>query len=79
MLYSILTTFDILVDSLTISKDSVDDVVSFNMEDKTLQVSKLQFRWDYILVYILLKFLQGGGVGELCSAVTKRFIFRGCS
>ncbi len=53
-----------LVDSLTISKESVDDVVSFNMEDKTLQVSKLRFRWDFILVYIVLKFLQGGGVGK---------------
>ena len=54
----------ISVDSLTISKDSIDDIVSINMNDNTLQVSKLRFRWDYILVYIMLKFLQGSGVGE---------------
>ncbi len=37
-------------------------------EDYTIQVHRLKFRWDYILVYILLRFLQGGGVGmENCN------------
>ena len=29
-----------------------------------LHVAGLQFRWDYILIYTLLRFLQGGGFGK---------------
>ncbi len=53
-----------VVDSLTISKETLDDVVTVNRADGTATVGKLQFRWDFILVYIVLRFLQGGGVGE---------------
>ena len=54
----------LVVDSLTITKDTVEDMVTVNKADNTIQVHKLQFRWDYILMYIFLRFLQGGGVGE---------------
>ena len=54
----------LVVDSLTITKDTVEDMVTVNTADNTIQVHKLQFRWDYILMYIFLRFLQGGGVGE---------------
>ena len=54
----------LLVDSLTITTESVKDVVTVNTADNTIQVSKLKLRWDYILMYIFLRFLQGGGVGK---------------
>lgn len=49
------------VDSLTYSHNS-SSCLTVNRDGKG-QVEKLQFRWDYILIYVLLRFLQGGGAG----------------
>ena len=35
-----------------------------------LHVAGLSFRWDYILIYTLLRFLQGGGFGKLLLSST---------
>ena len=51
------------MDSLTINNNAAENMIAISSTDNTVQVQKLQFRWDYILIYILLRFLQGGGVG----------------
>lgn len=35
-----------------------------SLASKKVNVGKLQFRWDYVLLYVSLRFLQGGGIGE---------------
>ena len=60
------------MDSLTLqnsSSASGSDAFTLNIvnedgEQRVMQVASLQFRWDYVLIYVLLRFLQGGGGGR---------------
>lgn len=53
----------ILVDSLTIYRNTSSD--STQWQDFTLSTGgmSLAFRWDYVLIYVGLKVVQGGGAG----------------
>ena len=51
------------MDSLTITNTS-STVSTMSLASKKVNVGKLQFRWDYVLLYVFLRFLQGGGIGE---------------
>ncbi|KAK2158020.1 hypothetical protein NP493_1828g00001 [Ridgeia piscesae] len=53
-----------IVDSLTITNSS-STVATVSLASKQVVVGKLQFRWDYILIYVFLRFLQGGGIGSM--------------
>ena len=46
-----------LVDSLTPSAHKQTEITSPSF------LHGLQFRWDFILIYVGLRFLQGGGFG----------------
>lgn len=60
----------VVVDSLTITNQTAEDMITVR-EDRTIQFNSLQFRWDYILIYISLRFLQGGGAGKESSCTLK--------
>ncbi|KAI0233623.1 ATP-binding cassette sub-family B member 6, mitochondrial [Lamellibrachia satsuma] len=53
-----------IVDSLTITNTS-STVSTMSLASKKVNVGKLQFRWDYVLLYVSLRFLQGGGIGSM--------------
>ena len=50
------------VDSLTVKREDVDmtniEVVADHME-----VGPFKFHWDYVLIFVAMRFLQGGGSG----------------
>ncbi|CAH1788119.1 unnamed protein product [Owenia fusiformis] len=50
-----------IVNSLTIKKPAEDDQI----DHRVLQAGGLEFRWDYIAIYVGLRFLQGGGFGSM--------------
>jgi len=58
------------VDSLTITNSS-STVATVSLASKQVVVGKLQFRWDYILIYVFLRSLQGGGIGEFAIVLIK--------
>jgi len=53
----------IAVDSLTVR--NVNESVTLTDGFYVASVRGIEFRWDYILVYIALWFLQGGGLGSM--------------
>ena len=52
-----------VVDSLTIENSKTTLEIELE-ENYRVRVGRLQFRWDLILVYVFLRFLQGGGFGK---------------
>ena len=52
------------VDSLTEGRISLAGTGGNNTASATGE-SGLPFRWDYILIYVFLRFLQGSGAGKL--------------
>ena len=46
-----------------------------SLESKFAQVGPLKFRWDFIVIYVALKFLQGGGSGKFVSVFFCRYVF----
>jgi len=55
--------FTLPVDSLTVR--SVNKSVTLQDSVYVAHVQGIEFRWDFILVYIMLWFLQGGGLGSM--------------
>jgi len=51
------------VDSLTVR--NVNESVTLQDRFYIAHVQGIEFRWDYILTYIALWFLQGGGLGSM--------------
>ena len=51
------------VDSLTVR--NVNESVTLRDDFYVAHVQGIEFRWDYILIYISLWFLQGGGLGSM--------------
>ena len=58
-----------LVDSLTVTSGQNESEALLQLRGDRLQVSHLDFRWDYIVIYVALRFLQGGGGGKLHTIV----------
>ena len=50
--------FCLAVNSLSYQNESS----SVDLQDGVVSVTGIEFRWDYILVYVALWFLQGGGL-----------------
>jgi len=55
--------FTLTVDSLTVR--SANTSITLQDDFFVAHVKGIEFRWDYILVYISLWFLQGGGLGSM--------------
>jgi len=51
------------VDSLTVR--NVNESVTLKDSFYVARVKGIEFRWDYILTYVALWFLQGGGLGSM--------------
>lgn len=56
-----ITIFSFAVNSLSYSNSSK----SVSVEDNVIVINGIQFRWDYVVTYVGLWFLQGGGFGKL--------------
>ena len=55
--------FSFLVDSLTPKTTNTSLTKDVDSHNYVITAGGLQFRWDYILIYVMLRFLQGGGFG----------------
>ena len=54
----------VAVDSLTV-KNMSTKAFSVHAENYIVNVNGVEFRWDFIMIYIALWFLQGGGFGSM--------------
>ncbi|ESO01170.1 hypothetical protein HELRODRAFT_192396 [Helobdella robusta] len=56
--------YKLIIDSLTITNQTEESKTG-DGSTRAYTLSELQFRWDYILTYVFLWFLQGGSMGLL--------------
>lgn len=57
--------YKLIVDSLTPKTSNRSMTNEVGSQTFVITAGGLQFRWDYILIYVLLRFLQGGGFGSM--------------